>query len=59
MERIPLLVHPKQAQEILGVGNSKFHELKKMPGFPKPKFPNGKRPMFLASELETWANNLT
>jgi len=53
-----LLVYPKQAQELLGIGPTKFHELTKQPGFPKSKIPNGKRRMFLRSELEEWAKSI-
>ncbi len=54
----PILLHPKQAQEILGVGPTKFYELVKKPSFPKAKHSVGRRPMYLKSELEDWANNV-
>lgn len=54
-----LLVYPKEARKILGVGSTKFYELKKDPRFPKAKIMNGKRPMYLVKDLEEWANNLT
>ena len=52
-----LFVYPKQAQEMLGIGATKFYELNKLPDFPKPKNPLGKRVMYLRSELEAWAKN--
>jgi len=55
----PLLVYPKQAQKLLGVGVTKFYELVKLPDFPVPKKPNGKRPMYLRSELEQWARSIS
>ncbi|WP_061467985.1 helix-turn-helix transcriptional regulator [Legionella pneumophila] len=54
MKEIPLLVYPKQAQKILGVGTTKFYELLKLPTFPKARNPLGKRPMYLREELEDW-----
>lgn len=58
MKAEPLLVYPKQAQQILGVGPTKFYELVKLPTFPKSKVLVGKRPMFLRKELEAWAKNV-
>ena len=58
MKNNSMLVHPKQAREILGVGTTKFYELAKLPTFPKAKYPNGKRPMYLRAELESWVQNL-
>lgn len=57
MKHASILVYPKQAQEILGVGTTKFYELVKLPSFPKPKSSLG-RPMYLKGELESWAKNL-
>jgi len=53
-----VFLYPKQAAHFLGVGATKFYELNKLPNFPKPKNPLGKRVMYLRSELEAWANNL-
>lgn len=53
-----LLIYRKKAEEILGVGTTKFYELMKIPGFPKPKIIDGKRPMFLRKDVEDWALNL-
>lgn len=58
MKNQSLLVYPKQAQEILGVGPTKFYEFIKKDDFPKAKLPNGKRPMYLRRELEEWVNKL-
>lgn len=58
MKNQSLLVYPKQAQEILGVGPTKFYEFIKKDDFPKSKLPNGKRPMYLRRELEEWVNKL-
>lgn len=58
MKSNPLLLHPKQAQELLGIKATKFYELLRLPGFPKPRTPLGKRPMFLREELENWVKNL-
>ncbi len=54
----PLLVYPKQAQKLLGIGTTKFYELAKQASFPKPKRPDGKRPMYLTRELEEWASSV-
>ncbi|MFW2534430.1 MULTISPECIES: helix-turn-helix transcriptional regulator [unclassified Legionella] len=57
-QNLPLLLYPKQAQKFLGVGTTKFYELIKLPDFPRPRNPLGKRPMFVRQELETWASGL-
>lgn len=57
-QNLPLLLYPKQAQRLLGVGTTKFYELIKLPDFPRPRNPLGKRPMFVRQELETWASGL-
>lgn len=54
----PLLLYPNEARKFLGVKSTKFYELVKLPDFPKPRNPIGKRPMYLRSELEEWANNI-
>ncbi len=54
----PLFIYPKQAADLLGVGATKFYELNKLPDFPKPRNPLGKRPMYLTKEIEEWAVNL-
>ena len=53
-----LLIYPRDAQKLLGVGTTKFYELVRLPSFPRPKNLQGKRPMFLRSELIEWASNL-
>lgn len=58
MEQKSLLLYPKQAQKLLGIGTTKFYELIKLPTFPKAKTPLGKRPMYLRTELENWVENL-
>lgn len=58
MQLEPLLVYPKQAQKILGVGTTKFYELSKLENFPKPRNPLGRRPMYVRKELEDWINSL-
>ncbi len=58
MKHDAMLLYPKQAESLLGVGTTKFYELAKLENFPKPKFPTGKRPMYLRSELEAWVKNL-
>ena len=55
---MPLLVYPKAARELLGVGATTFYELVKMESFPKPRDLIGKRPMYLTSELVNWAESL-
>lgn len=55
---LPVLLYPNQAQQFLGIKTTKFYELVKLPDFPKPRNPLGKRPMYLRKELEKWANNL-
>jgi predicted DNA-binding transcriptional regulator AlpA len=59
MKNEPLLVYPKEAQKLLGVGPTKFYELNKLPNFPKPKNPLGKRRFYLRHELENWVKSLT
>ncbi|CAM2736672.1 Predicted transcriptional regulator [Legionella steigerwaltii] len=58
MSEQSLLLYPNQAQKFLGVGPTKFYELVKLPDFPKPRNPLGKRPMYLRKEIEEWAINL-
>ena len=58
MKTQPLLVYPKHAQEILGVGTTKFYELNKLSDFPKTRNPLGKRPMYIRKEIEDWATGL-
>lgn len=58
MQNLPLLLYPKQAQKLLGVGTTKFYELVKLPDFPKSKSPLGKRVMYLRDELEKWVKEL-
>lgn len=53
-----IFIYPKDAAKLLGVGTTKFYTLNKLPGFPKPRNPLGKRPMYIRSELEAWAKNL-
>ena len=53
-----VFLYPKQAASFLGVGTTKFYELNKLPDFPKPKNPLGKRKMYLRAELEFWAINI-
>lgn len=59
MKLKPLLVYPKEAQKIIGVGTTKFYELNKLENFPKPKNPLGKRPMYVRKELEDWVASLS
>ncbi len=58
MNDLSILLYPKQAQKLLGIGTTKFYELVKLPDFPKPRNPLGKRPMYLRKEIEDWAINL-
>ncbi|WP_298625663.1 hypothetical protein [uncultured Legionella sp.] len=58
MNEQAILLYPKQAQKLLGIGTTKFYELVKLPDFPKPRNPLGKRPMYLRKEIEDWAHNL-
>lgn len=58
MKQESLFLYPKQAQQFLGVGTTKFYELSKLPHFPKARNPLGKRPMFVRQEIEEWAINL-
>lgn len=55
----PLLLYPNQAQKLLGIRSTKFYELSKLPNFPIPKKPNGKRVMYLTQELIDWARSIT
>ena len=54
-----LLIYPRQAANLLGVGTTKFYELNKLPDFPKSRNPLGKRPMYLRNEIEDWVTSLT
>ncbi|HAT2016927.1 TPA: helix-turn-helix transcriptional regulator [Legionella pneumophila] len=58
MKQYPLLLSPKLAQEFLGVKSTKFYELIRLPNFPKPRTPLGKRPLYLREELENWVKKL-
>ncbi|MBA4260336.1 MAG: hypothetical protein C0446_14330 [Chitinophaga sp.] len=58
MKQNSKFVYPKEAQEILGIGTTKFYELNKRLDFPKPQTPFGKRPMYIREELEMWVKNL-
>lgn len=58
LNELPILLYPKQAQKLLGIGTTKFYELVKLPNFPKPRNPLGKRPMYIRKEIEDWAINL-
>jgi predicted DNA-binding transcriptional regulator AlpA len=53
-----MLLFPNQAQKLLGVKSTTFYELLKKSGFPKPKYPTGRRPMYSRKELEDWINAL-
>ncbi len=53
-----LLIYPKQAAVLLGIGTTKFYELNKLPNFPKVRNPSGKRPMYLRKEIEDWVYKL-
>ncbi|RUR11283.1 helix-turn-helix transcriptional regulator [Legionella septentrionalis] len=59
MKQESLLLYPGQAQKLLGVGTTKFYELIRLPDFPKPRNPLGKRPMYLRKEIEAWAEKLS
>ena len=59
MKEVSILLYPNQAQKLLGVKATKFYELLQTPGFPKPRSPLGKRPMYLRKELEQWAESLS
>ena len=58
MNNDPIFIYPKQAQEMLGVGTTKFYELNKLHDFPKARNPLGKRPMYIKKEIEEWAMHL-
>lgn len=58
MEERSLLICPKEAHKLLSMSRSKFDEMKRIAGFPKPRYPAGKRPMYVRQELEEWVNNL-
>lgn len=53
-----LLLYPKAAAELLGIGTTKFHELKKRPDFPKARDVDGKTSMYVRKEIEEWSNSL-
>lgn len=58
MKEKSLLLYPKQAQELLGVGATKFYEFTKLPDFPKARHSKGKRPVYLRLELEEWVQDI-
>ena len=58
MKELPLLLYPKQAQQLIGVKATKFYVLLQTPGFPKPRTLFGKRPMYLREELERWVKEM-
>lgn len=59
LNELPILLYPKQAQKLLGIGTTKFYELVKLSDFPKSRNPLGKRPMYLRKEIEVWASSLS
>ena len=59
MKPSPILLYPNQAAALIGVRTTKFYELNKLPGFPKPRNPLGKRPMYIRKEIEDWVMGLT
>ena len=58
MKQDQLLLYPNQAAALIGVRATKFYELKKLHGFPKPRNLAGKRPMYVRQEIEDWARGL-
>ena len=57
-QQVPLFLYPGDAQKFLGFGTTIFYQLIKLPDFPKARNPLGKRPLYLRTELESWAYNL-
>jgi predicted DNA-binding transcriptional regulator AlpA len=54
-----LLINAIEAREILNMCHATFYRVRKMSGFPKPRYINGrKRPMYLRKEIEEWVSNL-
>lgn len=53
----PILLYPKEAQKLLGVGTTTFYEFAKLSSFPKSSNPLGKRPMYVREELEQWVKS--
>lgn len=59
MTNVSLLVTIVEARKILGMPNSTFYRIKKSPGFPKPRYIEGrKRPLYIRKELEEWVSKL-
>lgn len=54
MKETSSLVSIKEAQEILGIKNTKFYKLMKLPNFPKPKCRDGKKHLYCRSDFEPW-----
>ena len=54
----PMLLFPKDAMKLIGLKTTAFHEIRKRPDFPKPKYPTGRCAMYLTSEIEEWIKNL-
>jgi len=53
-----ILIYPSEAAKLLGVSYGTFIKFRIKEGFPKARYPIGKRPMFLKTELEAWAKSL-
>lgn len=51
-------MYPKDARKLFNMSDTKFRQLRKAKGFPKPRYPTGKRAMFVRKELEEWVNKL-
>ncbi len=55
---LSMLVYPHDVKKLLGIGTTKFYEIAKLPGFPKPRELDGKRNVYLRKEIEDWVNSL-
>jgi len=54
-----LLLFPKDARELLGVGQTYFYELTQLDTFPDPINPTGKRPVYRRVDIECWIEGQT
>lgn len=52
-----MIIYPKQAMDLLGIGRTAFYMLAQLPDFPKPRNPLKKRPFYLREELEQWVRS--
>lgn len=55
--RAPAVLRPDDAMAFIGVGRSRFYDLTKEPGFPKPVWLGERARGYLADDLTAWAKH--